>query len=571
MDEFENRFLNLTQVAAWSLIRDPEAVRIAADLANEAALFEVREAHLERYWHVNERLWQESGWPKPNDPSDWRIDILAPDVDLPPRSAEGYAERLRGLEREGKIRIRQQNVFPMADYLLFCFREGRLTATGNAPGEARTRKLKPIDWASLEIAGGDHERLSVRRSGSTRQPAFEHIRVARAQVIQLSPSLAAQVPIHPQARQRAQTRLRDRANQEPHERRVLPNVRAEGAQVVLINAASIEPEQVSWLWRNWLQRGVFNLIAGKPGSGKSTTALSFCATVTSGGLWPDGEACSKSWRAVYWSGEDGIRDTLLPRFLAAGGKRENMEFVHEVREGQRKRPFDPSRDMQGLAQAVGNLGDVRLIVLDPVALAVRGDSHKNVETRQGLQPFGDLCASLGACGLGVHHLSKNTAGGDPLDRVSGSLAFGALPRCVLLAAKNLDGGRAARHALIRAKVSNGPDWGGFDYKLEQGRLDNWPDIEAQRVLWAASIEGSAREILAQFEDKPTNESPAVTFLVEALKGGPQLAAQVIANAGNAGIPERTLRRAFKDLGGAQERHGRGRDHFVVWELPRATQ
>jgi hypothetical protein len=27
--------------------------------------------------------------------------------------------------------------------------------------------------------------------------------------------------------------------------------------------------------------------------------------------------------------------------------------------------------------------------------------------------------------------------------------------------------------------------GGFDYKLEQRRLDNWPDIEAQRVLWAA--------------------------------------------------------------------------------------
>lgn len=179
----------------------------------------------------------------------------------------------------------------------------------------------------------------------------------------------------------------DRADEKPPERGAPPIGEAGDALVVLVNAASIEPEPVSWLWPNWLQRGVFNLIAGKPGSGKSTAALSFCATVTRGGQWPDGEACSKSWRAVYWSGEDGIRDTLLPRFLAARGERDNVEFVHEVRDGGRKRPFDPSRDMLGLARAVEKLGDVRLIVLDPVALAVKGDSHKNVETRRFMRPF----------------------------------------------------------------------------------------------------------------------------------------------------------------------------------------
>ena len=44
------------------------------------------------------------------------------------------------------------------------------------------------------------------------------------------------------------------------------------------------------------------------------------------------------------------------------------------------------------------LGDVRMIVLDPIALVVKRDSHKNVETRHDLQPFADLCASRGACG-----------------------------------------------------------------------------------------------------------------------------------------------------------------------------
>jgi putative DNA primase/helicase len=273
--------------------------------------------------------------------------------------------------------------------------------------------------------------------------------------------------------------------------------------------------------------------------------------------------------------EDDMRTTLLPRFIAAGREPRNMEFIDGVHEGGRTRPFNPAADMLTLRRAIDKLhadkrDEVRLIVSDPIALAVTGDSHKNVETRVGLQPFCDLCAAIGAAGLGVHHFTKNTAGGDPLDRVSGSLAFGALPRVVLLAARDQSGAtRDPRRALVRAKVSNGPDWGGLDYKLGLHPLDAWPGIEAQRVLWGDPIEGSARDILAQFEGNPTGvrQRKAVTFLVEALKGGPRLASEVIAEAAKDGIAERTLRHAPGELGGVPKRHGKGRGHFVIWELP----
>jgi hypothetical protein len=293
----------------------------------------------------------------------------------------------------------------------------------------------------------------------------------------------------------------------------------DGEEVCLISATNIEPKPVNWLWRYWLQSGVFNLLAGQSMGGKSTIALSFSATITCGGQWPDGQACEPA-DSLFWSGEDGIQDTLFPRFLAAGGDPARMHFIEGVREGQRKRPFNPAVDLPKLTETVRHLNNVRLIVLDPVAVAIKGDSHKNVETRIGLQPFADLCAQTGACGLGVHHFTKNTAGGNPLDRVSGSLAFHALPRCVLVAARDQNGGRDARRALMRAKVSNGPDWGGFDYKLQRRPLENWPEIEAQHVLWGDAIEGSARDILAQFEAKPLARGTRATlFLVEALKGG----------------------------------------------------
>jgi RecA-family ATPase len=226
---------------------------------------------------------------------------------------------------------------------------------------------------------------------------------------------------------------------------------AKAPKVILVSAADIEPEPVEWLWRDWLQCGAFNLIAGKPGVAKSTIALSFCATVTSGGMWPDGHAFGEPWRAVYWSGEDGVRDTLLPRFLAAGGERTNMR-VQGISDNGKKRPFDPSRDMLALEDAVTALKDVRLVVIDPIAVMIRGDSHKNVETRVGLQPFADLFAKIGACGLGVHHLTKNTAGGDPLDRISGSLACGALARCVLVATRDINADGPPVRTRARAKA-----------------------------------------------------------------------------------------------------------------------
>jgi putative DNA primase/helicase len=253
-------------------------------------------------------------------------------------------------------------------------------------------------------------------------------------------------------------------------------------------AHTSNPQPVRWLWRNHLQRGSLNLLAGKSAAGKSTVALSFAATITSDGPWPDGQVCEAE-QALFWSGEDDVGTTLLPRFIAAGGERDNIRFIEGVREDGKKRPFSPAADMPMLERAIAKIGGkVGLIVLDPIAVVVKGDSHKNVETRVGLQPFCDLCAAVGAAGLGVHHFTKNTSGGDPLDRVSGSLAFGALPRVILVAARDQNAADDPRRALLRAKVSNGPDWGGFDYKLERRELDRWPGVEAQRVLWGDAIE-----------------------------------------------------------------------------------
>ena len=108
----------------------------------------------------------------------------------------------------------------------------------------------------------------------------------------------------------------------------LPPLPAE--TVELVNAASIKPEPVSWLWDGWLARGKLHILAGRPGCGKTTLGLGLAATLTAAGRWPDGARCHQPGDVVIWSGEDDPADTLVPRLLAAGADLRRVHFVGSV-------------------------------------------------------------------------------------------------------------------------------------------------------------------------------------------------------------------------------------------------
>ena len=74
--------------------------------------------------------------------------------------------------------------------------------------------------------------------------------------------------------------------------------------VALVRGTALKPETVRWLWPGWLALGKLHILAGAPGTGKTTCALNLCATVTSGMYWPDGTR-SAPGDVLVWSGEDG--------------------------------------------------------------------------------------------------------------------------------------------------------------------------------------------------------------------------------------------------------------------------
>lgn len=345
--------------------------------------------------------------------------------------------------------------------------------------------------------------------------------------------------------------------------------------VSMIRGSDLTPQPIQWIWPGWLASGKVHILGGAPGTGKTTISLSLAATISSGGLWPDGSQAPEG-KVVVWSGEDDPSDTLVPRLKLSGAKLDNIYFVGNVHHGHERRAFDPALDTDSLLQQLMKLNDVRLLIVDPIVSAIAGDSHKNAEVRRSLQPLADLAASLRCALLGITHFSKGTTGKEPVERLTGSLAFGALARIVMVAAKHqvTSGDTDSQRVFLRAKSNIGPEKGGFAYELVQSEIREHPGVIASCVQWKEPIDGSARDLLREADEVPDDidrESlpDAKIFLHDLLSDGPKSAKDIRKDADGAGYSWATIRRAQQKLGIKARKEG---GHFGgyqkwVWALP----
>jgi len=339
--------------------------------------------------------------------------------------------------------------------------------------------------------------------------------------------------------------------------------------VSILRGDGVTPEAIRWMWSDWIARGKLHILAGAAGTGKTTLALAMGATITTGGRWPDGTR-AQIGDVLIWSGEDDPADTLVPRLLAMGADLSHIHFVGNVNDERGLRAFDPATDVRLLSERFADCGSVALLIVDPIVSAITGDSHKNSEVRRNLQPLVDLAALRSCALIGITHYSKGTAGRDPLERVTGSLAFGALARIVMGTAKPTEAGEPRR--LVRAKSNIGPDGGGFEYDLEQVAVPGRPGLFGSRVLWGSAIQGTARDLLAAVETDPDDNNErgateeAADWLRDRLLPGPVPAGEIKREGERNGFAWRTVQRARETVGAVSTRHGFGKGSTVNWSL-----
>jgi putative DNA primase/helicase len=336
--------------------------------------------------------------------------------------------------------------------------------------------------------------------------------------------------------------------------------------LILLRASELNPKPIDWIWNGWIAGGKFHLLGGVAGTGKTTISLALVSSITTGGRFPDGSEAPKG-NVVVWTGEDDVCDTLTPRLMAMGADLDKVHFIQGMKTGNEERPFEPSSDMPFLKDAIEKIGDVKVLIIDPIVSVVKGDSHKNAEVRKDLTPLVQMAEQIGFAIIGITHFSKGTSGREPIERITGSLAFGAVARVVLVASKTKNEDGDDIRIFLRAKSNIGVDEGGFEYSLESTTTDN--GIETSRVLWGSLIEGSARELLGDAEEESGGGiKGCMSLITDLLAYGEVSATQMEKDCKGAGYSGATIRRAKKQLGIKSIKRGMGSKGIWVWELPK---
>ena len=330
--------------------------------------------------------------------------------------------------------------------------------------------------------------------------------------------------------------------------------------------SDVRAKPIRWLWPGRFARGKVAILAGNPGLGKSQLTASMAAVVTTGGTWPVDRTSCERGNVVFFSAEDDAEDTIRPRLEAAGADLERIFILDAVLDdtGARPRAFNLSIDLPRLGEMLLHIGDVALIVIDPITAYLGGiDSHKNADIRALLAPLGELAAKYGAAVVCISHLNK-VGTGEALMRVTGSLAFVAAARAAFLIARDREANQ--RRLFLPIKNNIGNDQSGLAFTVESHNLPG--NIETSRVSWEAeAVTITADEIMAPQGDPEELSAldDAKEFLSTLLADGPVSSKQIRVDAEGAGHSWPTIRRAQKALG--IEAHKDGMKGPWLWCLP----
>ena len=301
--------------------------------------------------------------------------------------------------------------------------------------------------------------------------------------------------------------------------------------VEIIRMSEVDTQTVEWLWKPYIPFGKVTIVQGNPGEGKTTFALRLAAACTTGRELPTGQPLPP-FNVIYQTAEDGLGDTVKPRLIEAAA---DLDRVLVIDEAKRELSLSDERIEKAIMQT-----GARLIILDPIQAYVgeKTDMNRANEVRPMFRRLADVAERTGCAVVLIGHLNKS-AGGQSAYRGLGSIDFRAAARSVLLI------GRVKREPNIRVivhdKSSLAPEGKPMAFCLDPETGFSWVgeyDITADELLSGAG------------GNNATKTEQAERLILDLLADGKELASEdIVKAAAEAGISERTVQNAKRDMGG----------------------
>ena len=326
-----------------------------------------------------------------------------------------------------------------------------------------------------------------------------------------------------------------------------------------IRLSDVKPEPVSWLWPNYFPISKISLISGDPGVGKTWFCLDLAARLSKGINWPDDSPASDSGNTLILSFEDNPADTFRPRLDKLKANTTKIFILHHI--------LDLSSEA-GRRSFISEIEyrNPRLIIVDP-ALDYSGKVNPNAvdQVRSMLTPLSEIAEKKKAAIILTSHLNKSSVM-EAIYRTAGSASgWVGKARAVFLITKEKEhqgeSGQCRRiFAPIKTNLSSVEPQAFFF------RISNNPGLIYEKVPKDFNLEALLASDHRKSENSPQLEE-ARTFLIEILKAGTKPKLDILREAQEAGIKEKTLYRAKKPLGIHVFREG-GTHGRWVWGIDR---
>ena len=307
----------------------------------------------------------------------------------------------------------------------------------------------------------------------------------------------------------------------------------------LLTLSDVVAREVDWLWKPYLALGMLAMLSGDPGAGKTFVSLAIAADVSTGRVPSTCDACTPG-DVLYLSAENSPEHVVRPRFDSLGGDPARFHLLRGsvVGEGQQtERGCVRLSDVSLLRDALLNT-QARLVIVDPIQsyLGAEVDAHRSNETRPVMDGLARLAEEHGCCILLVRHLSKAPTG-KAIHRGLGSIDLTGAVRTELLAGCSPDD--QTERALVQVKSNLGALGPAMGYTIDGDGKFRWTGESQLTAFTILSPESSEGETGALAEAKD--------FLSSALAQEARPAKDVQAEARQAGVSERTLTRAKREL------------------------